>query len=518
MTPSVISPHSALRPLPLTLVLAVILAHLPAAVARAGPSSHAPVAQAAPVQAGPTVVEADEIAYDAATRVVTARGRARVTHPRFRLFADLLTFDLERQVIIAEGRVRLIEVGGRELRGSRIVYDVARESGTITGAETIIDQTYLRGERVEVSPDRLVVHEATATICDPRAPLYRITARRIEIIPGEALIAHDASLWLGSIRLITLREYRLSLRPAEARRGPNLPGFGYNQTDGFWVDYRYGYRLGDVGGEVYAKYGQLTGLFALNTLQYDRPAWSVTLRVGRTQHQESSGLLRAFSQAEAVYTAKAQRVGGTPLLLSGALGVGWFHETDTAVGTTRIDGTVTLATETLTLGPRLTAFASASYRLSVYGTGQQREVLTTAAQLTYRFDAAMTATLRHDFTTQRGATPFLFDGVSSANTLALNLARLTADYRLQAGVSHNFLVPETKLAGGVGVRVSPNLFLDVDAVYNLRTQLFEDIDYGVTYRCDCATVSVRYRQVRREFSIQFTLTISDRLTFTQPAP
>ncbi|MBI3976389.1 MAG: hypothetical protein HY334_08375, partial [Armatimonadetes bacterium] len=128
------------------------------------------------------------------------------------------------------------------------------------------------------------------------------------------------------------------------------------------------------------------------------------------------------------------------------------------------------------------------------------------------------ATLRHDFTTQRGATPFLFDGVSSANTLALNLAHLTADYRLQAGVSHNFLVPEKNLAAGVGVRFSPNLFLDVDAVYNLRTQLFEDIDYGVTYRCDCATVSVRYRQVRREFSIQFTLIISDRLTFTQPAP
>ncbi|MGH7418737.1 MAG: hypothetical protein ACREKB_13275, partial [Candidatus Rokuibacteriota bacterium] len=108
-------------------------------------------------------MEAEEIVYDAATRVVTARGRVRVTHPRFRLFADLLTFDLDRQVITAEGRVRVVETGGRELRGRRIVYDVTRQTGTISGAETIVDQLYLRGETIQISPERLVVEEATVT-------------------------------------------------------------------------------------------------------------------------------------------------------------------------------------------------------------------------------------------------------------------------------------------------------------------------------------------------------------------
>ncbi len=504
-----------MRTLPLTLSLILLLAGQPAAATAAQPAPSPP----APLQAGPASVEAEEIVYDAATRVVTARGRVRVTHPRFRLFADLLTFDLDRQVITAEGRVRVVETGGRELRGRRIVYDVTRQTGTISGAETIVDQLYLRGETIQISPERLVVEEATVTPCDPRAPLYRVTAHRVDVIPGDVAIARGATLWLGSVRLITLGEYRISLRPGERRTLPLLPGAGYNQTDGLWVSLRYPYRFGDAGGELYAKYGQYTGLFALNTLQLDRPGWTLTLRVGRTQREEpATGLLRALSEAEAVAATTFRPVRGAPLVVSGTFGAGWFHETDTGIGTTRIDGTITLATEALSLGPRLTGFASVAGRYSSYGTGHQRRVLATTAELTYRFDDLTSITLRHDLVAQSGASPFFFDGVTPANTATVTLARRAADYRLQAGVSHNVLVPETKLLAGVGTRVSESLYLDVDVVYNQRTRAWEDIDYALTYRCDCLTLSVRYRQIRREFSIQVSLPVSDRLTFTQPAP
>jgi hypothetical protein len=477
------------------------------------------------VQAGTATVEADEIAYDTAARVVTARGRARVTHPRFRLFADLLTFDLDRQVITAEGRVRVVESGGREVRGRRVVYDVTRRTGVISGAETIVDRLYVRGETIHVSPERLVVEEAMATPCDPLSPLYRVTARRIEVIPGDVAVVQDATLWLGSIRVLRLGQYRISLRPAGGpgeRRTPGfgiVPGAGYNQTDGFWVNLRYPYRLGSVGGELYTKYGQYTGLFALNTLQYERPGWSLTFRAGRTQNAEPvTGILRAFSQAEVIGTLTPRSLAGTPLRLSGALAAGWFHETDTAISTTRLDGTITLATEALRLGPRLRAFVSASTRYSVYGTGHQRAVLTIAAALSYQLDESTSLALRHDLLAQWGATPFLFDAVTPASTASITLSRRVGDYRLQAGAAHNFLVPETKLTAGVGMRLSPTLFLDIDAVYNLRVKAFEDIDYLVTFGCDCATISVGYRQVRGEFSIQMALTLSDRVTFTQPAP
>ena len=113
-----------MRTLPLPFLLALLLA-VPAGPGFAAPAEAAPAPSAAipappaafsttqPVRGGPLTVEADEIVYDAATEVVTARGRVRVTHALFRLFADAMTFDLRTQVVTAEGRVRLIDAPGR---------------------------------------------------------------------------------------------------------------------------------------------------------------------------------------------------------------------------------------------------------------------------------------------------------------------------------------------------------------------------------------------------------------------
>jgi len=514
-----------LRTLSLPLVLVLLLA-VPAGPGHAAPAgvTPAPTARSAalsttqPVPGGPITVEADEIAYDAATNVVTARGRVRVTHALFRLFADTMTFDLRTQVVTAEGRVRLIDAQGRELRGTRVVYAILRGEAIITRAETIVDRVYIRAERAQGNAVRLTVDEATITTCDPTRPLYRITARRVEIIPGEELVARDASIWFGSLRVLTLPVYRMSLRDA---RGPRLPGVGSNPTDGLWIDYRYPYRLGNVAGELYGKYGQISGFFLLNTLSYDQPAWRLTLDTGRTQREDPDNVVHALTTAELAGTVKPWRVPGLPLFLSGRVAAGWFDELDSAVVTTRLDGTLTLATETFSFGPNLDAAASASYRFSAYGTGEQRTIISGALALTYRFDQATTITARYDLASVQGTTPFFFDVVNSTSTVALTVAHTRPDFRVQAGVSYDFAalpIPETKLSGGVGFRVSPTVFFDVAAVYSLTTQAFEDLDYTVTFQCDCLTVAVRYRQIRQEISLNVILGVSDRLTFTTPPP
>jgi len=514
-----------LRTLSLPLVLVLLLA-VPAGPGHAAPAgvTPAPTARAArsaalsttqPVPGGPITIEAEEITYDAATNVVTARGRVRVTHALFRLFADTMTFDLRTQVVT---RVRLIDAQGRELRGTRVVYAILRGEAIITLAETIVDRVYIRAERVQGNAVRLTVDEATITTCDPTRPLYRITARRVEIIPGEELVARDASIWLGSVRVLTLPTYRMSLREA---RGPRLPGVGSNPTDGLWIDYRYPYRLGDMAGELYGKYGQISGFFLLNTLSYDQPLWRLTLDTGRTQREDPNNVVHALTTAELAGSVKPWRVPGLPLFLSGRAAAGWFDELDSAVVTTRLDGTITLATETFSFGPSLDAYASASYRFSSYGTGEQRTIISGALALTYRFDQATTVTARYDLASVQGTTPFLFDAVNSTSTVALTVAHSRPDFRVQAGVSRDFAalpIPETKLSGGVGFRVSPTVFFDVAAVYNLTTEAFEDLDYTVTFQCDCLTVAVRYRQIRQEISLNVILGVSDRLTFTTPPP
>ncbi|MDR7473958.1 MAG: hypothetical protein QN175_02985 [Armatimonadota bacterium] len=464
----------------------------------------------------PVVLEAEEISYDALANVVTARGRVRVTHPAFRLAAESLRLDLQAQVLVAEGRVQLVDAAGREVRGERIVYRLAEEAATLEGAETVVRGVYVRAGRIDVTAQRLTVQEALVTICDPRQPLYRLTARRVEIVPEVELVAHQATAWLGSIRLITLPTYRVSLRPGE-RRGPAAPGLGSNRSDGLWVDYRYGYRLGEISGELHGKYGQHTGFFLLNTLRYDTPAWGVSLVTGRRQHEDREGILHPYLQTEVEYAHKPTPLGGL-LPLSWRLAGGWFDDVDAAASATRVDGSLTLTADGIALGPRASLGASASYRYSAYGTGQQRSVVSASLAVTSRPSETTSLTAGYDLAAPSGTTPFLFDRVDATSTVFLAARHTTGDLRLRAAASHNFAVPETKLSAGAGVRLSPSLHLDVDAVYNMTTSRFEDVDYALTVRCDCATVTVGYRQVRQQIFLQVAFTVSERMGYTIPGP
>jgi len=521
-----------LRTLPFVVFLSAVLVAAPAGgvaaaqgAAASAPSSAAapspspaqpPAAPSPPPLPGPLVLEADEISYDALANVVVARGRVRLTHPAFRLAAESLRLDLQAQVLAAEGRVQLVDAAGREVRGERIVYRLAEETATLEGAETIVEGVYVRAERIDVAAQRLTVRDALVTICDPRQPLYRVTARRVEVVPGVELVAREATVWLGSIRVITLPQYRVSLRPGE-RRGPAPPGVGSNRSDGLWVDYRYGYRLGEVSGELHGKYGQHTGIFLLNTLRYDAPAWGIALVTGRRQHEDEEGILHPYLQAEVQYAHKPAPLGG-PLRLSWRLAGGWFDDVDAAAAATRVDGSLALTADAIALGPRVSVGASASYRYSAYGTGQQRSVVSASLALTSHLTQATSVTVGYDMAAPSGTTPFLFDRVDAASTVFLAARHDAGDLRLRAAASHNFAVPETKLSAGAGVRLSPSLHLDVDAVYNMTTSRFEDVDYALTIRCDCATVTVGYRQLRQQFLLQVAFAVSERMGYTVPGP
>lgn len=467
------------------------------------------------IPGGPTVIEAEEITYDAATGIVTARGAVRVTHPRFRLSANALTYDMRTQVLTAQGPVRLIDAQGEELRGRDLVYTIPSAEIQIHDAETIVNQVYVRAQRVQGTAQRLAVDQATVTTCDPARPLYRLTTRRLEIVPGREVVAYDATLWLGSVRVVTLRRYRYDLtRPA----GPDLPRLGTNKTDGLWIDYRYPYDVGDLDAALYLKYGTRSGFFAVNTLAYAWPALRLALDVGRGQREGADELLHTINLAELSATTKPWRIPGTPLALTAQAAVGWFDEPDVAVSTIRAEGVLTLATPRIPLGTDLDAGAAVGYRYALYGTGQQRGILFADLDLTYRLSATTTLTARYDLASVQGTTPFLFDGVDPRSRVGLRAAYTRPEFRAHAGISHDFVGPETEISAGVGFRVSPSFFFDVDAVYDITAQAFEEIDYTLTYRCDCLSVALGYRQVQGEVVLMVRLGVSDNLRLLAPAP
>ena len=131
---------------------------------------------------------------------------------------------------------------------------------------------------------------------------------------------------------------------------------------------------------------------------------------------------------------------------------------------------------------------------------------TLAAALSYGLDRFTTVGLGYTYVDVRGSTPLSIDVVDPASTFSLGLVRAIPDrYRLAATVYYNAVVPETILQAFVGAIVTRSLEIGLFVDYNFRLASFTDIDYTLRWICDCIDIAVRYRQVRREISIEFGL-------------
>lgn len=469
------------------------------------------VAAAGPVSAQPVsvTVDADTITYDSAQQVVTALGNVRIVARRHRVFADAARYDLRAEIVTATGRVRFIDPQGRELRGRQLTYNTRTEEGVMEPAEGLIDierRVHLRAGRIEFTPQRVRSVDSFVTSCDPEKPFLHVTARRIEVIPLEELVAYDASVYLAGRRIYSTARFAVSLVPGE--EGVLLPGFGYNEVDRYWLDARARVRLAGARGQVHMKHGTESGTFALLTLARRDPQYTTTLRLGRTQTRDDRKAfnLLPYYVAQATAESAPVRIFGTPLSWTVLGAAGWFHDQTAGVQTTRLDGQITLRTDPIVLAPRLTLAADAGFQVSIYGTGSVRTLATGGVRFTQALDAYSRITLGYTLRDTRGPSPLMIDDVDRESTFSLGISRIVPDrYRLSARVGYNTLVPETTLGATVAYVLSPSWEVAVSAVYNFRQAAFSDVDYAIRRICDCVDVVVRYRQIQREVAIEFGL-------------
>jgi lipopolysaccharide export system protein LptA len=463
----------------------------------------------ASAQPAPITVDADLITYDSVQQVVTAEGNVRMVSRRHRVFSDAARYDLKSEVVTATGRVRVLDDQGRELRGRTLVFNTRTEEGVLEPSEGIVDRdrrVYMRAGQIEFSSKRVTASQSFITTCDPNRPFVYVTARRVDVVPYEELVAHDASLYVRGRRLYSTRRFVVSLVPGE--EGVLVPGLGSNDIDGYWMDHRARVRVPGANGLLHLKYGTTSGLFGLLTLTHPEPTYSLSLRVGRTQtHDDRLEFdLRPYYVGEIVAETTPQRIGRTPLSWSVLGAAGYFNDQTAGVQTSRVEAQVALRTDPIPLGPRLSLSAGAAFRVSAYGTGHTRTLSSADVTLTHRLDPQTSVFVGYTLRSTGGRSPLLIDDVELQSTFSVGFARAVTDrYRLAASAGHNTLLSETKVTGSAFYALSPSWEVGVSAVYNFRLAAFEDVDYTVRRICDCVDVIVRYRQIRREISLEFGL-------------
>jgi hypothetical protein len=171
--------------------------------------------------------------------------------------ADALDYLTEEQLATAEGLITVRTEDGTTYRGNVLEFDVRAREWRFRDYSVVylpgflgrqfIGSTFLRGEELRGTAEKVHAQDTRVTTCDLPEPHYYLEARSVDIFPGDKLIARDIDFYVLGRRVLRLPWFIMWLRQ---RQLPFVPTFGQNDYEGYFlrVLYQYVFNDGQLGG------------------------------------------------------------------------------------------------------------------------------------------------------------------------------------------------------------------------------------------------------------------------------
>ncbi len=187
------------------------------------------------VESEDVTIHAAEAVYDNTKKVVSARGNVSITLPDGNTYwGRLLEFNVTtREWQFLDWSVEY----PTGFLGQPFIGPLFVAGRGIGGTE--LNQTGL--------PNAVHADNARVTTCELPTPHYFMTSRRIDIYPGDKLVAYDTDVYVLGRRVLHIPWFYLSLK---LRRTPFVPEAGQNDYEGYYlrVLYQYVVNPANVGG------------------------------------------------------------------------------------------------------------------------------------------------------------------------------------------------------------------------------------------------------------------------------
>ncbi|OGC25008.1 hypothetical protein A2291_01670 [candidate division WOR-1 bacterium RIFOXYB2_FULL_42_35] len=483
-----------------------------------------------PVLAQPNdlVINADSVVYDKETKQVDARGSVEVIYKDVSIHGHHIVYDKGNEEVFADQGF-ILDYNGLTIEGQNLEYEVKTRTGEATNVDFVYQGVHLKGKKINFSQEDFYLSNASFTTCNLDHPHYHITAKDITLYPKYGwLVAYWGFFWFDRFPLVPVPTYIYDMRDDERKR-KNLPPFpevSSNDEDGWYINerlawhvrrelsgsysinyaskkglglgveanyivdddnegnvrvygntveglwgglthrYYFGKKLGDKERDPFAlfalpKYRQYeleTTLFFRERINYERVSYYPKVVV-----KERRGEAKVFGQdvnydAEVMGAAVSEKNNIYGLLQGGGAIVLYKDLPEIRLGT-------------------LTPFIGLDGR--VYSNGSRWLQSTGGLNVRKRLSENLSLKLGYNhYFLNRGLSPLNFERYrfSSADRLTTELLYLV---------------------DGTGVGIYTSYFVD--------TWWPEDIDYSLYLRMHCYNLIVKYRSLRREFSLGFSL-------------
>lgn len=203
-------------------------------------------------QTSPITLSADYLEYIKEKNIILGKGNVRIEHINTVITADEVIANLDEDEIEIQGNVVIVDKTG-ELRGENGIYNIKTQKGTLENATTYDKPWYVKGKKVDkVGEKKVIIHRGSFTTCDLSKPHYSFRAKKINIYPGDKIIAKNVFLFVDKVPIFYFPIFRQSLK---GRKYDLDVRFGYNNVEGDFVKVKFGYPLtAYLYGRLYVDY------------------------------------------------------------------------------------------------------------------------------------------------------------------------------------------------------------------------------------------------------------------------
>ena len=173
-------------------------------------------------------INADELTYNERTRTAIARGNVAIhTEDKNTYWGNILEYSVDT-------------------RKWRFLDYAVEYPSTFLGAP-FIAPVFVNGQDLTGIEHGVRAENSNVTTCNLADPHYIIHSRRVDIYPGDKLIARDNDFYVLGHRIVHIPYLVISLRQ---RQSPIIPQFGQNPEEGYYARflYQYVFNPNELGG------------------------------------------------------------------------------------------------------------------------------------------------------------------------------------------------------------------------------------------------------------------------------
>ena len=188
----------------------------------------------------PATIDAQELNFDKPTNMAYGKGDVVVRYGDAILRADQARFSSLTKEVWAQGNVRLYR-DGQEWKAPSMYYNLDTRQLKTEEVWGFFEPVYLHGRDVsQIASNHYTAANATLTTCDYEHEHFRLQAKHAEIYPGDRVVLHNCSLWIGKVPVLWIPVMIWSLAGDVPPVNVNI---GSNSRWGFFVQTLTEWRL-----------------------------------------------------------------------------------------------------------------------------------------------------------------------------------------------------------------------------------------------------------------------------------